>query len=173
MAMMVQLLGTFLSIKATRGGMFPHTGYVETILHIPRISGYDKCILLYLVICNRKYANRVPIQVDTSVTGEVINLMTPRNVQKADEAWRKVYHSLIMAHTSRVVEDKEFSALLQSKVTTMKALKVPLLGTAEVKGTTKIIGNSKQMYLIAEPLTEGFSGSVVTTQYIYLGQTGF
>ena len=91
-------------------------------------------------------------------------MVTPEEIQKADEAWRKAYCSLIMAHRDRIAEGKEFSAhCVQSRITTIKALKVPPLRSVEVKGITKTRGNSKQMHLIAEPLTEGYSGSVMTT----------
>ena len=85
--MTVQSLDTFLSIEATAGGLDLYSGYIEPNLHIPRISGYDENIQL-MVIPNSTNGDRVSIKVGMGVTGEVINVMTPEEVQKANEAWR-------------------------------------------------------------------------------------
>ena len=144
-------------------GIVPYTRYVEANQQILRIPGYNEDVLL-MVIPNSEYWDRVPIRVRTRIIGEVISAMTPREAKEADEVWWQAYYSLIIAQKSGVVSGSDVSAInVKSIVTTTKNIKVPLFGTIGAKGITKIKGHLKHIHLIAVPLEQGFSGSVVVT----------
>ena len=71
-----------------------------------------------MVIPNRRYGERVTVQIGTLTIGKVMCAMTPEEILKADMSWWEIYFSMITANTADVVEDvnQNHSQLQMSKV---------------------------------------------------------
>ena len=52
--------------------------------------------MLFLVVANHKYGDRVPEQIGTQVIDQLVVPMAKEKLQKAEETWRKVHLGTIV-----------------------------------------------------------------------------
>ena len=67
-------------LKGTRGISIWYNGYIEANLLIPGLHHYNKDVL-FLIILNNKYGERVPGQWGTLVIDNVVATMTTEELQ--------------------------------------------------------------------------------------------
>ena len=73
--------------------------------------------MLFLVILDHKYVERVPVQIGIEVKGHLVVTMTEKELQQAGETWKQV-------HLSTVISRKN----------TKKGLNIPEYDLEGVKG---------------------------------------
>ena len=71
----VSHLDTIIEVEATGGSLVPYTGYVEVRLSILGIKAMNQN-LLFMVVRDRNYTNRVPVQLGTLHIDEALALVT-------------------------------------------------------------------------------------------------
>ena len=75
--------------------MIPYKGYVEANLTKPDLPCYNEDVL-FLVVANQKYGDRVPVQIGIKVIDQLVATMTEKELQKARETWRQVHLGTIV-----------------------------------------------------------------------------
>ena len=60
----------------------PYKGYVEANLTIPDLPYYNEDVL-FLVLANHKYGDRVPVQIGTQVIDQLVATVAKMELQKA------------------------------------------------------------------------------------------
>ena len=58
--------------------------------------------MLFLVVANHNYGDRVPVQIGTQVIGQLVAAMTEKELQKAGETWRQVHLSTIVSKRNTI-----------------------------------------------------------------------
>ena len=113
---MRNLIGVVLHLKGMRDSLIPYKDYIEASLTVQDLAQYTEDIL-FLVISDHKYGERVPVQIGTQVIGHLVATMNEKELQQARNTWKQV-------HLSAVI----------SKRNTMKGLNVPEYDLEGVKG---------------------------------------
>ena len=70
-----------LHLEGKGGISIPYKGYVEANLTIPDLPHYNEDVL-FLVVANDKYGDRVPVQIGTQVIDQLMATMTEKELQK-------------------------------------------------------------------------------------------
>ena len=73
-----------------------HTKDTESNLTIPDLPQYNED-MLFLVILEHKYAERVPVQIGTLVIDLLDATMTEKELQQAGDTWKQVYISTVIS----------------------------------------------------------------------------
>ena len=64
----------------------PYNGYVDANLTIPALPHYNEDVLFW-VVANHTYGDRVPVQISTYIIDQLVASMTEKELQKAGETW--------------------------------------------------------------------------------------
>ena len=75
--------------------MVPYKGYIETNLTVPDLPWYNED-MLFLVILDHKYLERVPVQIGTQVIDHLVVTMTKRELQQAGYICKQVHLSTVI-----------------------------------------------------------------------------
>ena len=81
-----------LHLEGMRDITIPYKGYVEANLIIPDLPHYNEDVL-FLVVANHKYWDRVAVQIGTQVIDQLVAMMTKKELLKVGETWRQVHLS--------------------------------------------------------------------------------
>ena len=65
-------------------------GYVEAKITIPDLPCYNKDVL-FLVVSNHKYGDRVPVQIGPWVIDQLVVTMTEKQLQEAEKTWKQLH----------------------------------------------------------------------------------
>ena len=84
-----------LHLEQMGGITMPYKQYIEANLTIPALPQYNEDVL-FLVVANHKYGDRISVQIGTQVIGQLVATMTKKELQKARETWRQVHLSTIV-----------------------------------------------------------------------------
>ena len=68
-----------LHLEGMGGILIPYQGYVEANLTIPDLPHYNEDVL-FLVVANHKYGDRVPVQIGTQVIDQLVTTMTKKKL---------------------------------------------------------------------------------------------
>ena len=95
MALRVHPSDRLLELEGTGDSSIPYLGYVEVNLQIPSIGGYNKDVLL-LVILTMTYAKKVPVIVGSNIIDSAMGMITKREIAKAAVTWKQVHFGEVM-----------------------------------------------------------------------------
>ena len=87
MALKVHPLDSLLKLEVPGRPAIPSLGYGEVNLQIPGIRGYNKDVML-LVILTMTYAKKVPVMVGSKIMDSVMGIATKGELTKATATWR-------------------------------------------------------------------------------------
>ena len=79
-------------------------GYVEVNLRIPLIAEFNEDILSML-IHDRKFENKVPIQIGTGVIDKEMRLIAKEEFDRAVDAWEQTHVSVSHTKANKVSKD--------------------------------------------------------------------
>ena len=71
-------------LKGTGSIAIPYKGYVEANLTIPDLPHYNEDVL-FLVVANHNYGDRVSVQIGTQVIDQLVTTMTEKELQKVED----------------------------------------------------------------------------------------
>ena len=71
-----------LHLKRKGGILIPYKGYIEANLTIPGLHQYNED-MLFLVILDHKYGERVSVQIGTQVVDHLVATVTEKELQQA------------------------------------------------------------------------------------------
>ena len=111
--------------------------------------------MLFLVVVNHKYGDRVPVQIGTEIIDQLVTTMTKKELQKASETWRQVHLSVIVSkrNTIRGVNAPEYDFGIKGKIHTMREVMIPPLMTTVVTGMPGLTKHSKSLSVVVEPFS--------------------
>ena len=95
MAQKVHHLDRLLKLEGTSRAAIPYLGYVEVHLQIPGIRGYNKDVML-LIILTMTYAKKVPVMVGSNID-RAMGIITKGELVKATVTWRQAHFSVVMS----------------------------------------------------------------------------
>ena len=72
-----------------------HTRDIEAYLTIPGLAWYNKD-MLFLVIPDHKYEERVLVEIGTKVIDHLVMIMTKEEFQEAGDTWKQVHLSTVI-----------------------------------------------------------------------------
>ena len=96
MVLKVHPLDRLLELEGTGGSAIPYLGYVEVNLQIPGIKGYNKDVLL-LVILTTTYSEKVLVMVGFRIIDRAMGMITKRELAKATATWKQAHFGLVMS----------------------------------------------------------------------------
>ena len=105
-------LGGLLHLNGTGGIAILYKGYMEANLIIPSLPWYNKD-MLFLVILDNRYGERVPVQLGTMVIYYLVVTMTNEELQQARDTWKEVHSSTVVSRRNTVESLK--NPLVQSQ----------------------------------------------------------
>ena len=80
--------------QGSGGILIPYKGYIEANLTMPNLPWYNED-MLFLVIPDHKYGERVPVQIGTQVIDHLVVTMTEKELQQAGDTWKQVHFSTV------------------------------------------------------------------------------
>ena len=95
MALKVHPLDRPLKLEGTSQAAIPYLGYVEVNLQIPGIRGYNKDVML-LVILTMTYAEKVPVMVGSNIIDRAMGIILKGELSKMTMTWRQAHFSAII-----------------------------------------------------------------------------
>ena len=75
--------------------MIPYKEYVKANLLIPDLIQYTED-MLFFVISDNKYIERVPVQLGTLVVDHLVVTMIMEELQQVGDTWKQVYFSTVI-----------------------------------------------------------------------------
>ena len=88
MALKVYPLNRLLELRGTGGSAIPYLGVVEVNLQIPGVKGYNRDILL-LVILTITYSEKVPVMVGSMIIDRAKGIITKGELVRATMTWKQ------------------------------------------------------------------------------------
>ena len=96
-----------LQLEGTGGFTIPYLGYIEAIVRIPPIKGYDECTPMLILKPSSPYSSRVPIQLGTTLLDRTMARITVGEFSHASNTWQQTYMSTVVtAKVAGTVEMK-------------------------------------------------------------------
>ena len=83
---------TIIEVEATGGSLVPYTGYVEARLSVPGIKAMNQN-LLFMVVRDTNYTNRVPVRLGTLHIDEALALVTREEYRNLSVTWARANFS--------------------------------------------------------------------------------
>ena len=114
---------------------------MEANLITPGLPWYNEDVL-FLVILDNKYGERVPIQISTLVTDHLVMTMTTEEVQQAGDTWKWVHLSIVILEGNTVegLNVPKYNLKgVKGRVHTMSEVLIPPFMTIVVKGIAKLM----------------------------------
>ena len=96
MTLKVHPLDRLLELEGTRGSAIPYLVYVVVSLQIPGIRGYNKDILL-LVILTMTYSENVTVVVGSKIIGRAMGKITKGELARATMTWKQAHFSAFVS----------------------------------------------------------------------------
>ena len=152
-----------LHLDGTGDITIPYQGCVDANLAILDLPKED---VLFLVVANHKYGDRVPIQIGTHVIDQLVASMTEKELQKAGETWRQVHLSTIVLKRSTI---GSFNApkyyFGKGMIHTMKEVMIPPLTTIVVTGMADLTTHLNSLNVVVEPVFGYFKHTNMARSY--------
>ena len=148
MKLKVHKLNKLLRMEGTGGGKVPFRGYVETLLEIPEIPDFKEYVLM-LVIENREYGDRVPIQLGTLHIDMILEKATPEQLVQLGKPYKH-------GEVGRPVQSKGMIELerVSGPIKFTKDVTLEAGETIKVNGLSQLKGNVKRLHVVAEPIRD-------------------
>ena len=159
-------LNTIIEAEATGGSLVPYTGYVEARLSIPGIKVMDQN-LLFMVVKDTNYTNRVPVQLGTLHINEALAVVTKEEYGNLSVAWARANFPPRSISKQTQVQEPEFDLnSTWGQVKTTKTVIIPPFEIFHVPGLTECNSHLKRVHVMTEA-SEKFSHEAVKTVCIY------
>ena len=139
--------------------------YVEANLIITDLLWYNEDVL-YLVVSNHKYGDKVLVQIGTLATDQLVATIAKKELQEARETWKQVHLSTIVSKRNTVKGldvPRHDLKWVNGKIHTIKEVVIPPLGTTVVKGIVNLTTHSKCFNVVADQVT-GYSEHTATAR---------
>ena len=139
------LIGGMLHLEGMGGISILYRGYIEAKLTISDLPHY-KVDMLFLVVLNPKYGERVLVQIGTQVIDHLVVTMTEKELQLAGETWKQVHLSTVVSkrNTMKGLDVPKYDLKgIKGKIYTIKEVVIPPFGTTVVKGIMNLMTHSK------------------------------
>ena len=140
-------------VRGYRGFTILYLGYIEAIVRIPPIKGYDECISMLILKSSSQYSLRVPIQLGTTVLDRAMARITVEELAHASNTWQQTYMStMVTAKVAGMVETKNDDIItIDAPLVTTKPTVIPPFGCKWVKGLVGLLPtHSYWVNIIAE-----------------------
>ena len=124
-------------------------------LTIPDLPQYNEDVL-FLVVSNHKYGERVLVQIGSQVIEYLVVTITEKELQQAGETWKQVHVSMIVSKRNIVkgLDIPEYDLKgVKGKICTRIEVDIPPFGTTVVKGNTNMTTHSKCLNVVVESVT--------------------
>ena len=158
--------GGFVASQGDGGIPIPYKGYIEAILPIPDFTQYNEDVI-FLVIPDHKYWERVPVQIGTQVIDHLVVTMTKKELQQAEDTWKQVHLNPVISNRNTVKDlnvSKHILRGVKGEINTMRDVVIQLFATTIVKGIANLMMHSKCMNVVVEPVT-GYFDHIAMTRY--------
>ena len=140
-----------------------YLGYVEAVVKIPQIHGYDECVPL-LVLPTTPYSTKVRVQFGTTLINRAMQKINPEESAKTDTTWQQSHMSTVITAKAASAAN-EFDAMsIDSTLNTTKPVVIPSFQCRRVKGLTANTGHSLRVRVVAEPLHQPIANGVAATR---------
>ena len=124
--------------------------------------------MIFLIVANHKYGERVPVQIGTQVIDQLVRTMTKKEFQKAGEIGKQVYLGTTVSkrNTVKGLDIPECNLEgVKGKICTMRKVMIPPCRTTVVKGIANFTTHSKFLIAVAEPVA-GYSEHFATAKLV-------
>ena len=145
-----------LHLKGIGGIFILYKGYVEANLTIPDLPQYNEDVL-FLIVANHKYGDKVLVQTGTQVIDQIVAAMTKKELHKAGETWKWVHLGTTVSKTNALkglYVPKYNLERVKGKIFTMREVVIPPFGTTVVKGIANFTTHSKCLSVLLEAVAE-------------------
>ena len=145
--------------------MIPYKGYVEANLTIPDLLHYKEDVL-FLVVANYQYGDRVLVQTGIQVIDQPVTTMTEKELQKVGETWRQVHLGTIASKKNTIkgldIPEYDFEGV-KDKICKMRKVMIASFWTKVVNGIANLTTHSKCLIVVVEPVA-GYSEHIATAR---------
>ena len=145
-------LDTLIEAEAIGGSLVPYTGYVEARLSILGIKAMNQN-LLFMVVKDTDYTNRVPVQLGTLHIDEALALVTRKEYRNLSVAWARANFPPQLVLKSAQIKESEFDlGTIKGKVKLTKSVTLAPFETKQVPWLTECTTHFKRVHVITEAL---------------------
>ena len=127
--------------------------------------------MLFFVVSDHRYAERIPVQIGTQVIDYLVKMMMEKELQQVWDTLKLVHLSSIISkqYIVKCLDMSEYDLKgVKGKICTMREVVIPTFGTTIVKGTANFTTHSKCLNVVVEPVA-GYSEHIATTRsYVIL-----
>ena len=145
-------LKRLLKIEGTGGGQVPYKGYVEVTLKVPEVAKFKEQVL-FLIIADSEYGNRVPVQLGTLHIDMLLNSATAKELASLGKTWERGQVGRVIANKQAQIEGFDLNSV-KGKVRLTRSLTVKPGEGCQITAVTNIKGNSKRLNVLVESLRD-------------------
>ena len=141
-------LKRLLKIEGTGGGQVPYKGYVEVKLRVPEVEDFYEDVL-FLVIPNSDYGERVPVQLGTLHIDMLLDMATPEELAKLGKTWERGRVGRVLVNKQAQIGGFDLDSV-KGVVRTAEGIRLKPGQSCRTAGKIRIRGNSRRLNLIIE-----------------------
>ena len=144
-----------LCLEGMGGISILYKGYVEPNLTFPDLPWYNEDVM-FLVVSDNKYGERVPGQIGTQVIGHLVVTMSKKDFKQSRETVNQVHLSTVISkrNTVKGLNVPEYNVkVVKGIIHAIREVLIPPFMTTVVKGIMNLMTHSKCMNVDVEPVT--------------------